>query len=50
MAQHDYDTNVKAKEEIELLMAINSQQLEILQELKELATIERHGVIDPAGV
>ncbi|MEO3931964.1 DUF1003 domain-containing protein [Micrococcaceae bacterium Sec7.4] len=38
MAQHDYDTNVKAKEEIELLMAINSQQLEILQELKELAT------------
>jgi uncharacterized membrane protein len=50
MAQHDYDTNVKAKEEIELLMAINSQQLEILKELKELATIERHGVIDPAGV
>jgi uncharacterized membrane protein len=38
MAQHDYDTNVKAKEEIELLMAINSQQLEILKELKELAT------------
>jgi uncharacterized membrane protein len=50
MAQHDYDTNVKAKEEIELLMAINSQQLEILKELKELATIERHGVIDPAGI
>jgi uncharacterized membrane protein len=39
MAQHDYDTNVKAKEEIELLMAINSQQLEILQELRELATV-----------
>jgi uncharacterized membrane protein len=38
MAQHDYDTNVKAKEEIELLMAINSQQLEILKELRELAT------------
>jgi uncharacterized membrane protein len=37
MAQHDYDTNVKAKEEIELLMAINRQQLEILQELKGLA-------------
>ncbi|WP_320538069.1 DUF1003 domain-containing protein [Pseudarthrobacter sp. IC2-21] len=50
MAQHDYDTNVKAKEEIELLMAINSQQLEILKELKTLATIERHGIIDPAGV
>ena len=39
MAQHDYDTNVKAKEEIELLMAINSQQLEILKELRELATV-----------
>lgn len=38
MAQHDYDTNVKAKEEIDLLMTINSQQLEILQELRELAT------------
>src|SRR6476620_3839162 len=50
MAQHDYDTNVKAKEEIELLIAINREQLEILQELKELATIERRGVIDPAGV
>jgi uncharacterized membrane protein len=50
MAQHDYDTNVKAKEDIELLMAINSQQLQILQELKELATIERYGAVDPAGV
>ena len=38
MAQHDYDTNVKAKEEIELLMAINNQQLEILHELRRLAT------------
>ncbi len=38
MAQHDYDTNVKAKEEIELLMSINHQQLEILQELRRLAT------------
>ena len=38
MAQHDYDTNVKAKEEIELLMDINNQQLEILHELRRLAT------------
>ena len=38
MAQHDYDTNVKAKEEIDLLMAINNQQLEILHELRRLAT------------
>ncbi|WP_427004988.1 DUF1003 domain-containing protein [Pseudarthrobacter sp. H2] len=43
MAQHDYDTNVKAKEEIELLMAINSQQLEILKELRELATAKAVG-------
>lgn len=38
MAQHDYDTNLRAKEEIELLIAINRQQLEILQELKKVAT------------
>jgi len=40
MAQHDYDTNVKAKEEIELLMDINNQQLEILHELRRLATAQ----------
>lgn len=38
MAQHDYDTNVKAEEKIELLMDINNQQLEILHELRRLAT------------
>jgi uncharacterized membrane protein len=37
MAQHDYDTNVKSKEEIDLLMGINRQQLEILRELQQLA-------------
>ena len=37
MAQHDYDTNVKAKEEIERLTAINTEQLEILRELQSLA-------------
>ena len=40
MAQHDYDTNVEAKGEIELLMDINNQQLEILHELRRLATAE----------
>ena len=40
MAQHDYDTNVKAREEIELLLDINNQQLEILHELRRLATAE----------
>lgn len=38
MAQHDYDTNLRAKEEIELLIAINREQLEILKELKVSAT------------
>ena len=40
MAQHDYDTNLKAKEEIDLLMEINNQHLEILHELRRLATAE----------
>ncbi|MDR6436745.1 putative membrane protein [Paenarthrobacter nicotinovorans] len=38
MAQHDYDTNTKAKEEIELLITINREQLAILQELKKIST------------
>lgn len=36
MAQHDFDTNVAAKAEIEQLMAINAQQLQILKELQAL--------------
>jgi uncharacterized membrane protein len=40
MAQHDFDTNTKAKEEIELLITINREQLAILQELKNLASFE----------
>lgn len=38
MAQHDFDTNVEAKTEIEQLMLVNAQQLEILKELKVLAS------------
>jgi len=34
MAEHDYQTNVSAKKEIELLMAINQEQLEIIKELR----------------
>ena len=37
MAQHDRDTSLKSKEEIDLLMAINSQQLEILRDLQVFA-------------
>jgi len=35
MAKHDYDTNVAAKKEVEELMAINQQQLKLIQELVE---------------
>jgi len=34
MAQHDYETNVRAKQEIDLLMAINQEQLVIIKELR----------------
>jgi uncharacterized membrane protein len=37
MAQHDYDTDMKAKSEIEELTKINEQQLLILRELQSLA-------------
>jgi len=38
LAQHDYETNVAAKREIEEMMAINRTQLEVLRELRaELA-------------
>jgi uncharacterized membrane protein len=43
MAQHDYDTNLKSKEEIELLMTINRQQLEILRELQALGSAGNAG-------
>lgn len=36
MAQHDYETNVRAKKEIESLMAINQEQLVIIKELQLL--------------
>jgi uncharacterized membrane protein len=36
MAQHDFDTNVAAKAEIEALMAVNRQQLSAIAELKTL--------------
>ena len=33
MAEHDYHTNVESKKEIEELMAINREQLKLIQEL-----------------
>jgi uncharacterized membrane protein len=36
LAQHDYDTNVAAKRDIEELIAINKTQLDIIQELRAM--------------
>ncbi len=38
MAEHDYETNVRAKKEIEMLMAINQEQLVLIKELRALAS------------
>lgn len=37
LAQHDYETNIAAKREIEELMELNRTQLAILRELRERA-------------
>ena len=36
MAQHDYETDVQAKSEIDRLMAVNNQQLQLLEELRAM--------------
>ncbi|HSX43650.1 MAG TPA: DUF1003 domain-containing protein [Candidatus Saccharimonadales bacterium] len=40
MAQHDYETNLRAKKEIETLMSVNEEQLQLIKEqftvIKEL--------------
>ena len=40
MAQHDYETNVRSKKEIEELMQLNHKQLEEIEELKKLLSKE----------
>ena len=49
MAQHDFDTNVEAKAEIEQLMAINDQQLLILKELQAMTPTGRTDVTAGEG-
>ena len=49
MAQHDFDTNIRAKEEIELLISINREQLEILRELKKTAAMTNVSVEGRSG-
>ncbi len=41
LAEHDYQTNIAAKEDIEALLKINHRQLEMILELR--ATVERLG-------
>ena len=41
MAQHDYETNVRAEKEIERLTAINQEQLELLKELTSHLEIKK---------
>jgi uncharacterized membrane protein len=43
MARHDYETDVQSKSELDRLMAINSRQLELLEELR--AMLSRPGVL-----
>lgn len=42
MAEHDYETNVRAKKEIEELMALNQEQLELIKQLQ--ARLDKHGL------
>jgi uncharacterized membrane protein len=41
MSQHDYDTNLAAKEEIETLTKLNQKQLDAIAELKTLLESRR---------
>jgi uncharacterized membrane protein len=48
LAQHDYDTNVAAKRDVEVLLEINATQLEILRALQDdvrvrIEALERAG-------
>lgn len=50
MAQHDLDTNLAAKAEIEQLSAINDQQLKIRKELRALGAIRSSDATVPEGI
>lgn len=47
LAQHDFETNLAAKKEIEELMAINKRQTEMLEDLREI--LMRAGAEMPEG-
>jgi uncharacterized membrane protein len=41
LSQHDYDTNVAAKKDIEILLEINKKQLMIIEELQQILKKEK---------
>ena len=45
LAQHDYDTNLAAKTDIDLLLEINQRQLQMIAELQQMLTV----VLAPSG-
>ena len=47
MAQHDYETDVRAAAHIEMLMNINAEQLKLLRELRDLRGNPQGGGADP---
>ena len=54
LAQHDYDTNVAAKRDVEALLEINATQLEILRTLQDdlrtrIEALDRAGGRDEPG-
>jgi uncharacterized membrane protein len=42
LAQHDYDTNVAAKTDIERLIDINERQIEMIRNLHQLVNHQQH--------
>ena len=48
LAEHDYETNVAAKEEIERLMEINHEQLKLIERLCAAQGLASPPVADPA--
>ena len=36
LSQHDYDTNIKSKEDVEMLLEINKRQVVMIEELHEI--------------
>jgi uncharacterized membrane protein len=52
MARHDYETDMQSKSELDRLMAINSRQLEMLEELRAMLgqrRVVQSGVLQPGA-